>query len=496
MLFLTSLRSSLLSPHSFAALSLAALLTTGCTGVIVDGGAIGEDGSGTPGDSTSPSSWTFGDWHVGWALSWPTTLQDRAIGRLGPTGATVGGYFSGVITFPDNQFDAGVEMQGYVARVDKEGQIAWSQIITGQYGAYIQSVDTDALGRSLVGGNFFNEVTIGEETLHLPGSAGGFAALLDTDGSLLWARTFGTTDGADVEQTRFAPDGSVIVTGHYIGAMDLDGAILPSFDGAKDTTVGDIYVTKLSIEDGSRVWARGYGGTGIDFLSSLDLQASGDLVVSGLYTDSLDLGTGPLAAAPVEGFGYVARLSGVDGSPLFSRSLGFAYCLVAAAPDGSYYCSGVLDKSGDMGSGPITSPTLDMVVTAYGANDAPLWTKQYGDASVNFVAGSYVSAASGGLAAAWGVDGSVDFGDGMSTAKGGEDMWITAFPPDGTEPLTMYFGSAQNETPYMFTLGADNSALIVGSVSGVLDFSPADHGTGIVTGDQGGNTFLLYLVPN
>ncbi len=490
----------------------AALLATGCdpggtsgsagggTGGVTatssggssSGGKAGSGGTAGSGGSTTGSS-AFGDWHSGWILSWPTTGGDDAIGKLGPSGATVAGTFQGTLTLPGKQATTAIANghEGYVVQIDKTGQIVWSSIFEGTESVWVTAVDVDANGRVIAAGRFQGDLTIGGQTMSAPGATlRAFVALLDSDGSSLWTRAFGPTPGGTgVWSAGFAPDGAVWIAGEHNQPFDIDGVTVPAAGS------GDVFAAKLAAADGKRVWSQGFGGTDVEFLFNAAVDPVGDLLLSGVYAGDTAFGTVTLPPGPVDGYGYLVKLSGADGTATFAREIGSALGYVTGAPDGFYF-SGTLNGAADFGGGEVTTPGDLPVAAAYGPTGDLRWTAAYGDAETITPSAALPDASAGGLAAAWAVYGAFDFGDGPVSILGGEDVLLGALPTDGSPPRLHHFGDTGIQAPHSVSLGKDGGALVVGRYTGTFSPGPVDSGSASVTSQGVTDAFVLYLAPN
>ncbi len=474
-----------------------ALLAAGCGDGAVSGSggggtggsAGGTGGTGGAGGTTTSAPSSFGDWHAGWVVSWPSDGADFAIGKLGGDGATVAGTFSGTVTFPGKEATPLGDHDAYVARLDASGKVAWVDILAGTEGVDAWALDVDATGRVLVGGRFTGSVTIGGTTLDSAGAADGFVALLAADGSVLWARTIGSAGGSeDVSGLGFAPDGAAVIAGQLDADVDFGGVILPAAGG------GDIYAAKLSGADGAHVWSRVFGDPDVQILFNAAVDPSGDLLLSGVYAGLLDFGVGTLPEGPPDGYGFVAKLDGKDGTATFAHAAGAALGYVTGAPDGFYF-AGTLNGTADFGGGGLTTTSDVPCVAAFGPTGDLRWTQVHGDASTKSASAALPSASAGGLAAAWGVAGTIDFGGGPLPSAGKSDVYLPAFPASGGAPRVTTYGGVGTEAPLSISVGADGGALVVGTFDGTLDFGATDSGSGVITSEVGGDVFVAFLAP-
>jgi hypothetical protein len=238
-------------------------------------------------------------------------------------------------------------------------------------------------------------------------------------GGVLWAQRFG--DAAEQLGPAMVLDdaGDVIVAGLYSGAIDLGGqpltngvqdifvakldgdtgahafsfAIqaaaatfpLPAVDGLGNVFVGagvagfvdfggalpggdqivDAFVGKASA-DGAPVWGRRWksGNNGFTAVDGLHVTKLGEVVVTGTFQQSIDVGCGPISPpAPYVNGSFLAKLDG-DGNCLWSRARGgdLTTGALATAPNGDVFVGGRFSGLADFGGGPtggsVNSPSF------------------------------------------------------------------------------------------------------------------------------------------
>jgi hypothetical protein len=84
-------------------------------------------------------------------------------------------------------------------------------------------------------------------------------------------------------------------------------------------------VAKLDGSSGDRLWANGYGAAGVDYATSLTIDATDHVVVAGLFMDGIDFGSGVLHV-PVDGQdAFLLRLEADGTFTTVKRYSGFKY---------------------------------------------------------------------------------------------------------------------------------------------------------------------------
>lgn len=203
---------------------------------------------------------------------------------------------------------------------------------------------------------------------------GSTLARLDPDGEAIWSRWLeSTTAGIGVAAIAVDADGNLIMTGTFRGTFDLGTG--PIEAGEK----GSVYVAKLD-PAGEAIWARAFSPTvGVNQRGSrLAVAPSGDLVVTGAFTGTLDLGTGPLTSAGEDIFLLKLDASGVTkwserfGGP--GNTLD-QVASVAVGPAGEIVMAGSYQGALDFGAGPLPSSGAGTFLAALGPDGVALWSQ-------------------------------------------------------------------------------------------------------------------------
>ncbi len=254
-----------------------------------------------------------------------------------------------------------------------EHDTPWLRELGG--GTHAQTAALVAEGRDVfAAGDFHGTLIPGSPLLESSGEADGFVARLGPEGRVLWGRRFGGSGDDNADALALGPDGSLIVVGKFMGDASIGSTRLQAGEATH------CLVAKLAREDGSVLWARGFGGAGYAQCRSAAVDAAGDVLIAGLFQGTLELGAGPWTSAGESDL-FLAKLSGQDGTPRWARRFGGAGDDVAR----------------------------DVVVTPSGT----------------VLLAGYFSADSGGTA------GAVDFGTGALVSAGDADAFLAVFDGEG-----------------------------------------------------------------
>ena len=284
-----------------------------------------------------------------------------------------------------------------------------------------------------------------------------FLLQLDPRGRIVYSTLLGGSANDEASSLALAPDGAVFVAGVTFSA-DFPGIAARLGPGGKQ----DGFIARLHPGDPASLRAVRIGGSGVDRISAIALDASGALFASG-YTSSPDF---PVKNPLQRAFGgsidaFLLRIRPSDWSPLFSTWLGGAkmdgaYGL-ALDPSGNPVLSGVTESDDFPSTRGVFQPRRRGPVDAFVAKVAAdgsrlLWSTYFGGSKTNsdrFEGGSLAVDRSGRV---WftGMTASPDLPlrDAFQPAYGGGDFdgFLAALSPDGARLCyATYLGGAAHD---------------------------------------------------
>ena len=251
-------------------------------------------------------------------------------------------------------------------------------------------------------------------------------------------------------------------------AVDTSGNVFISgytgndLDGNTNAGQGDAFLIKYDTS-GTKLWTRLFGSSQAERSFSVALDNAGNAYIAG-HTD-LDLTFGEQ---------YDAFLTKYDtsGTQLWTRQLG------TSSTDESY--SAVVDGSNNIIIAGRTDGGLDgntnvggydAFVAKYDSSGNKLWTQQFGttvdddaeSVAVDALGNIYISGHTLG-----GLDGNANYG--------GEDAYLTKYDDSGTQLWTRQIGSTGDERSYFVTVDALGDIFITGFTTGDLDGNTSNGG--------------------
>ncbi len=190
-------------------------------------------------------------------------------------------------------------------------------------------IGTDAQGNLYVSGYTQSPEYSASANAVIPGD--GFVAKFTSRGNPVYFTYFGGSSADEPRALKVTPAGEVIVAGTTVSPD------FPVSPGAFQTTIGDSppsslwgdgFIIKLDKTGKSQVFSTYFGGSSVDVISAIDVNADGEIAVTG-WTDSLVFPTSfnaPQNTPPVDGFHAFASKLTADASALvWSTYIGGKY---------------------------------------------------------------------------------------------------------------------------------------------------------------------------
>jgi hypothetical protein len=184
----------------------------------------------------------------------------------------------------------------FVSKLDSNGDFVWAKSMGALDDQEGTGIAVDSAGNVYTTGWFHGTVDFdpGAGTHNLTSTvdeADIFVSKLDSDGSFVWAKSMGGTDGDWGHGIAVDSAGDVYTTGNFRGTVDFD----PGAGTYNLTSAGgrDICVSKLD-SSGNFVWAKRMGGTSDDRGHGIAVDSVGNVYTTGWFegTAGFDPGAG------------------------------------------------------------------------------------------------------------------------------------------------------------------------------------------------------------
>jgi hypothetical protein len=371
----------------------------------------------------------------------------------------VAGYFMGTVTTSSGAtLTSRGDLDGFVAKYRADGSLLWIRQVGGTGGDTLDGVRIDSGGGVIVVGRFSDTVDAGGGPL---ASAGGFDILVakyTSAGAHVWSRRFGGVQ-SDVG-TAIALDSTdnVYFTGYFSGTVDFGGGPF-SVPFATDL---DTYLAKLS-NVGAYVWAKGFVNNANEWGTGVAVAPTDEVVLVGGFNGRIDLGSGLFQASNAYIDGYVAKFTST-GAYLWSKQFGGIKDDQARGVDvdgsGNVVVTGEIRDSVDFGGGALTgsSSYSDAFVVSYDASGAHRWSRRMGGATANDSGYGITGDASGNVSVTGDFMQTADFGSGPRTSAGSRDAFVTHYTQAGIHRWAETWGGPQDDHGSAVSAGASTVA--------------------------------------
>ncbi len=201
---------------------------------------------------------------------------------------------------------------GMVVKFGTSGSHLWSVSMGGILDDEYYAIGMDGNENLVAGGYFQGTATSGGHTL--TGVNGEEACLvkMDSSGAVLWAVGFTGPGNEKITGVRCAKDGSIYFCGVFDGSINVGGINLTA------TNSQDIFYGKAN-PNGSVVWAKRAGGSSLDFVEDLEIDANENVYIGGFYFGTFEIGNNSVTSGGYDDL-YFAKIDSTGVLQLFETS--------------------------------------------------------------------------------------------------------------------------------------------------------------------------------
>jgi hypothetical protein len=312
----------------------------------------------------------------------------------------------------------------------------WARRGGGSLADVGQAVVVDASGNTIVTGALKGSANFGGGVLTSAGWGDVVLAKYTPAGMLLWSKRLGGTQDDRGYAVAIDPSADCDGAGGtncivVAGVFRLTG----SFGGTPFVSAGkgDIFVAKYS-SVGTHLWSHGFGGVDEDAANGVAVDASGNVLVTGVFFDSASIGGAVLTSPNRDPDMYVAKFS-PTGAHLWSENFWNTGAdtgrAIAVNSSGDVLVAGSFAGSINFGTGPKSSTGADDIFVAKldGTDGSGVWANRYGGGASDSGYGIAIDssgnvAVTGAFSTAGGE--SVSFG-GTAWVANGLDIFLAQF---------------------------------------------------------------------
>jgi len=376
-----------------------------------------------------------------WSQQFGSTGEDQGLAvAVDNTGSVlVTGLFEGTVNFGASSLTSVGVADIFLAKYNTNGVHVWSQRFgnTGTEGGL--AIAVDASRNVFMSGRFYGAVSFGGAILTSSGYTGGgfgptdiFLAKYDANGAHLWSQRFGDSQDHDgANDVAVDPSGNVLITGYFRYSVNFGGSTLTSLSFSTD-----IFLAKFN-PNGIHLWSQRFGGgNNPDSGTGVAADASGNVLLTGYFTDLVNFGGSTLFSVDREmPDAFLAKLNS-NGVHQWSQAFPGSNSSprgIAVDASGNVVISGFFPGTINLGGSLFTSAgSYDAFIAKYNTNGAHQWSRRFGSTSAEIGFDVAVDGSGNALATGY-FHLTVDFGGPPLTTLY-RDLFLAKYGPDVVQP--------------------------------------------------------------
>jgi hypothetical protein len=379
---------------------------------------------------------------------------------------TVGDYV-GTTYFGDNVVTSNGDSDIYVAKLDMNGNWLWATTAGGNLEDIGRNIALDSEGNIYVAGQFKGTALFGDIELLSNGNADAFVAKLDADGNWLWAKAGGSALEDCTHDISISATGEVCITG-FVSESATFGQFNVEQVGFKDT-----FLARLD-SNGTWLGASLYGGTNNDEGRCIEHDDSGNIILGGVFTNTLTLGGTTLESNGWSDV-FIAKMDN-PGNWLWAKRCGGDTNYLDEIADISVNTSSTIAITGVyFGSAEFGETTLesaggqDLFVASIDDAGSWLWVSRAGGSGSDSGMGVHIDS-DGKTFVTGDFQDTVSFGDHMLTGHGIWDIFTAATDAEGNWLWAVGAGSSANDFSGRLSVYDEDNIYLHGTYSGTAWF--------------------------
>lgn len=311
--------------------------------------------------------------------------------------------------------------------------------------AQCNGVCVDQSGNVNIVGNFNDPVNFSGTPIANGVTFTGFVAQYTTNGTLTWVKTFGNVT-ANTASIAVAVDShtNIIVAGSFGGTVDFGGVTLTAPDPLNRGAT-DMFVAKYN-PAGTLLWATNFGGTSPDQATAVGVDSSDNILVSGtIQSGTATFGAFTITNNGITSMAVCKTSS--TGVAQWAKSWGTSTVQpfgLAVDPSGNVVITGDFSGTTDIGGGPMTAAgSFAIFLAKYsGSNGSYNWSKGIGGIGFNIGSGVAVDPTTANVVMTGGFSGTANFGGGSVSTGGGQAAFLAGYDGLGNYLWQTTYGGA------------------------------------------------------
>jgi hypothetical protein len=373
----------------------------------------------------------------------------------------------------------------------------WAKSAVGTSDDRAYSVAVDVSGNAYVAGRFDSDtLNFGITTLTNAGIGDIFLAKYDASGNVLWAKSAGGTKYDFTRSIAVDSIGNVYLTGYfYSSIINFDTIVLTKSD---TNNTSDIFLSKYDAS-GNVLWAKVLGGVNYDEANSVAADASGNIYLSGCFSESfINIDSITLTNDSTGLYDIFIAKYNTDGNVLWAKSINGkdndeSYSVTVDASGNSFivgsYFSSILSFDSTIISN-VHAPYGDIFLAKYDTYGNVLWAKSAVGTENDFANSVAVDASGDSYVAGFFDSPTLTFDPITLINLDYRNLFIAKYDANGNVLWAKSTGGPHWD--YAYSVAADSSGNAY--LSGSFDSPSITFGTNILTNYTTIGTGDLFLV--
>ena len=354
-----------------------------------------------------------------------------------------------------------------------------------------QDVVVDSVGNTYITGHFRQTVDFGGGNITSGGHRDIYVLKVDSTGAFVWVQTYGSTSnladrGLDID---IDSSSNVYITGYFQGTVDFGNGDITASGGS------DIFVLKLN-SSGAFQWVYTAGGTGNDNGKGIAVDTDGNILLTGIFSQTVDFGGGTVSSEGEFDF-FVLKLNSAGayqwvytaGSNNDDEGLS-----IDTDSNNNSYITGYVESVIDFGvthnfyGNSEIGPSADIFVLKLNSEGVPQWANRYGQCQTEIGNGIAVDSSGNSYITGQFYCDNTNLGGITLTHNGGTDYFVLKLNSDGVSQWAYSVGSSSTDIGYDIAIDSSGNSYTTGKFAGTINF-----GSESVTANVVDDIFVLKL---
>jgi Beta-propeller repeat len=334
---------------------------------------------------------------------------------------------------------------------------------------------TDAAGNVYMTGLLMDSISLSSlPTIYGSGNGDVFIAKFNNTGRALWVRKAEGLEYKEGSSITIDASGNLYITGLFNGTATF--GTLPSITSNSNSR--DIFVVKYN-SNGTALWVQKAGGISEDQSTSIAIDALGNVLVTGCFSNSISFGTLPSLTATGSKDIFIVKYNS-SGTALWAQKAGgtgddYGSSIASDKSNNVYLTGSFTGISATFGSLPVISSgslvKSDVFVAKYNSSGIAQWVKKTVSSVNSDYSNSIALDTSGNIYVSGSFLGTTYFGVSDSIRSVGDvDIFIAKYNNNGTTLWVQRGGGSQTDSSIDLALDESGNVYITGFFKGTATF--------------------------